>query len=316
MAIAEGNAHIVAALIREEECNANAMDNMFRTPLHWAAALGRTQVVNMLLTPKNVVVAAGAGGGGDHGGGGGGKGGVVGGGGHISFSSGTNGSSSSTTATGVVRTTTTTTTTTGADWSTSDANGATPLHYAAQNNYASTVDAFLSHDAVADIPDLEGRTALMWAACEGADAVVRTMIGAVVDDDDAADVATADLRRQRQRNRVPSDVGATDKTGGTALHVAAFAGKTSTVNLLVELGTPVDGLDLAGHTPLFRACQQGHLMTVQALLEVKARVVDVVDAAGRSPLHWAGLSGHGPIARLLIQHGLSPNHQDHSGRCV
>ena len=52
---------------------------------------------------------------------------------------------------------------------------------------------------------------------------------------------------------------------------------------------------------------------MQTLLEARARV-DVADTAGRSPLHWAGLSGHGPIASLLIKHGLSPNHHDHSGR--
>jgi len=261
VAIAEGNTHIVAALISEEECNVNAMDNMFRTPLHWAAALGRTQVVNMLLTPRS---------------GNGGGGGV----GEIAPNTGCKSDH---------QLASTTPTKTGADWSTSDANGATPLHYAAQNNYDGTVRAFLYHADVTDIPDLEGRTALMWAACEGADDVVRTMISG------------------------GSDIGATDKTGGTTLHVAAYAGKSSTVHLLVSLGGCVDGTDLAGHTPLFRACQQGHLITVQTLLQVKARV-DIADTAGRSPLHWAGLSGHGPIARLLIKHGLSPNHPDHSGR--
>lgn len=265
MAIAEGNTHIVAALISEDECNVNAMDNMFRTPLHWAAALGRTQVVNMLLTPRNVAAT-----------------GVTS--GDQSFGGGSKGESSLAVLTTTMKT--------GADWSTSDANGATPLHYAAQNNYDGTVRAFLSHEDVTDIPDLEGRTALMWAACEGADDVIRTMISG----GGSGDV-----------------IGATDKTGGTALHVAAFAGRSSTVGLLVSLGATVDGTDLAGHSPLFRACQQGHLMTVQTLLEVKARV-DIADTAGRSPLHWAGLSGHGPIARLLIKHGLSPNHPDHSGR--
>ena len=237
------------------------MDNMFRTPLHWAAALGRTLVVDMLLTPRTVV-------------------------GRTEPSRGGGGADSSKVAGEPLAVLTKT----GADWSTSDANGATPLHYAAQNNYDDAVRVFLSHEDVTDIPDLEGRTALMWAACEGADDVVRTMISG------------------------GGDIGATDKTGGTTLHVAAFAGKSSTVHLLVDhLGAAVDGTDLAGHTPLFRACQQGHLMTVQTLLEVKARV-DVTDTAGRTPLHWAGLSGHGPIARVLMKHGLSPNHPDHSGR--
>lgn len=36
---------------------------------------------------------------------------------------------------------------------------------------------FLSHPSVKDEPDLEGRTAFMWAAGKGSDEVIRTMLG-------------------------------------------------------------------------------------------------------------------------------------------
>ena len=48
-----------------------------------------------------------------------------------------------------------------------DNNGVRPLHYAAQNNFGKTVDAMLQHDNVTDVPDDDGRTALMWAAAKG-----------------------------------------------------------------------------------------------------------------------------------------------------
>lgn len=35
---------------------------------------------------------------------------------------------------------------------------------------------FLSHPSVKDEPDLEGRTAFMWAAGKGSDDVIRTML--------------------------------------------------------------------------------------------------------------------------------------------
>ena len=57
-----------------EKCNVSALDNVFRTPLHWAAVLGHSNIVGQLLGSQ-------------------------------------------------------------ADCTSSDANGATPLHYAAQNNY-------------------------------------------------------------------------------------------------------------------------------------------------------------------------------------
>ena len=48
-----------------------------------------------------------------------------------------------------------------------DNNGVRPLHYAAQNNFGKTLDAMLMHDNVKDMPDNDGRTALMWAAAKG-----------------------------------------------------------------------------------------------------------------------------------------------------
>ena len=55
----------------------------------------------------------------------------------------------------------------GADFTTADSNGATALHYAAQSNFSETVKVFLSYDEIEDVPDNEGRTALMWAAGKG-----------------------------------------------------------------------------------------------------------------------------------------------------
>ena len=55
----------------------------------------------------------------------------------------------------------------GADFTAADDNGATALHYAAQGNFSETVEVFLSFDNIEDIPDKEGRTALMWAAGKG-----------------------------------------------------------------------------------------------------------------------------------------------------
>ena len=54
-----------------------------------------------------------------------------------------------------------------ADFTAADGNGATALHYVAQSNFSETVKVFLSFDKIKDIPDNEGRTALMWAAGKG-----------------------------------------------------------------------------------------------------------------------------------------------------
>ncbi|GFR70393.1 inversin [Elysia marginata] len=242
LAVADGNESVVNVLTSVKNVNVSALDNMFRTPLHWAAVLGHSKIVSILLDS-------------------------------------------------------------GADSASSDANGATPLHYAAQNNYSETVSVFLSRH-LTDEPDLEGRTAFMWAAGTGADDVIRASLSAGV------------------------DIQQEDKTGGTgldvdtesicfvicpALHAAALSGHSSTVKLLLDSRARLEVTDQAKHTPLFRACEMGHMDVVQTLIDYGARV-DGLDQDGRSPLHWAALGGHAYICQMLIKYGDGPNVRDHSAR--
>nr|XP_055066106.1 inversin isoform X1 [Misgurnus anguillicaudatus] len=173
----------------------------------------------------------------------------------------------------------------------SDSQGATPLHYGAQSNYADTVAVFLKHHTVRDEPDLEGRTAFMWAAGKGSDDVIKIML---------------DLKKDL-------DINMADKYGGTALHAAALSGHMSTVLLLLEKGAIVDPLDVMKHTPLFRACEMGHRDVILTLIKGGARV-DLVDIDGHSALHWAALGGNAEVCEVLMENGISPNLQDHAGR--
>lgn len=173
----------------------------------------------------------------------------------------------------------------------SDSQGATPLHYGAQSNYADTVAVFLKHHSVRDEPDLEGRTAFMWAAGKGSNDVIKIML---------------DLKKD-------IDINMTDKYGGTALHAAALSGHVSTVRLLLEQGGMVDPLDVMKHTPLFRACEMGHRDVILTLIKGGARV-DLVDIDGHSALHWAALGGNAEVCEVLMENGISPNLQDQAGR--
>uniref|UniRef100_A0A3Q2PIV3 Inversin n=1 Tax=Fundulus heteroclitus TaxID=8078 RepID=A0A3Q2PIV3_FUNHE len=173
----------------------------------------------------------------------------------------------------------------------SDSQGATPLHYGAQSNNAETVGVFLSHPSVKDEPDLEGRTAFMWAAGKGSDDVIRTMLALAP--------------------RI--DINMADKYGGTALHAASLSGHVSTVRLLLEKGATVDSLDVMKHTPLFRACEMGYKDVILTLIEGSA-CVDLVDVDGHTALHWAALGGNAEVCQILMENGISPNVQDHAGR--
>ncbi|XP_063055740.1 inversin isoform X2 [Engraulis encrasicolus] len=173
----------------------------------------------------------------------------------------------------------------------SDSQGATPLHYGAQSNYADTVAVFVRHPSVRDEPDLEGRTAFMWAAGKGSDDVITTML---------------DLKPDL-------DLNMTDKYGGTALHAASLSGHVSTVALLLERGAVLDPLDVMKHTPLFRACEMGHRDVILTLIKGGA-CVDLVDIDGHSALHWAALGGNAEVCEVLMENGLGPDLQDSAGR--
>ncbi|XP_054903757.1 inversin isoform X2 [Poeciliopsis prolifica] len=173
----------------------------------------------------------------------------------------------------------------------SDSQGATPLHYGAQSNNAETVGVFLSHPSVKDEPDLEGRTAFMWAAGKGSDEVIRTMLTLAP--------------------RI--DINMADKYGGTALHAASLSGQVSTVKLLLEKGATVDSLDVMKHTPLFRACEMGYRDVILTLIKGSA-CVELVDVDGHTALHWAALGGNAEVCQILMENGISPNVQDHAGR--
>ncbi|XP_035382348.1 inversin [Electrophorus electricus] len=173
----------------------------------------------------------------------------------------------------------------------SDSQGATPLHYGAQSNYADTVAVFLKHPSVRDEPDLEGRTAFMWAAGKGSDDVIRTML----------------------QLKGELDINMADKYGGTALHAAALSGHVSTVRLLLEQGAMVDPLDVMKHTPLFRACEMGHRDVILTLIKGGACVA-LADVDGHSALHWAALGGNAEVCEVLMENGLGPNLQDQAGR--
>ncbi|CAG11933.1 unnamed protein product, partial [Tetraodon nigroviridis] len=225
-AVADGNEAVVKVLTSYQGCNVTAYDNLFRTPLHWAALLGHARIVHLLLERNT---------------------------------------------SGTIP---------------SDSQGATPLHYGAQSNNAETVRVFLSHPSVKDEPDLEGRTAFMWAAGKGSDDVIRTMLG-----------LTPHI-----------DINMADKYGGTALHATSLSGHVSTVKLLLERGAMVDSLDVMKHTPLFRACEMGHRDVILTLIKGGAQV-DLVDVEGHTALHWAALGGNAEVCQILMENGISPNVQ-------
>ncbi|XP_048464188.1 inversin [Rhincodon typus] len=170
----------------------------------------------------------------------------------------------------------------------SDSQGATPLHYAAQSNFAETVEVFLNHPSVKDDPDLEGRTAFMWAAGKGSDDVLRTML----------------------RVKSDIDINMADKYGGTV----KLSDETPQLFLLIiggsriflsRLGTDCNRFDIfQGRTALHWSCNNGYLEAVKLLLGYSAFPNHMeINEERFTPLDYALLGEHQEVIQYMLEHG-------------
>ena len=109
----------------------------------------------------------------------------------------------------------------------------------------------------------------------------------------------------------------TDKEGYTAMHRAIWAGHEDCVELLCEAGADVHhkGLLHSG-TALGLACQMGREAIVVRLLDrYGASILHAVDIHGMTPLCRATMAGHAGVVHELLHRGASPVQGDAIGRC-
>jgi len=294
LAVAGGNDVVVSSLISLESCDVNALDNMFRTPLHWAAVFGYSTIVSILLNSKADTSSSDSAGATplhyaavnnyaetvevflscpyvkddpDNEG-------------HTAFlwaaSSGADDSVSCFIQHGV-------------DLMQMDKLGTTAVHAAASAGHTSTVQLLLKTDfSLTNAKDLMKRTPLSHACEMGHIKVVKGLItiGVNVNDDQ-------------------------DKDGLSLLHWAAIGGHADVCQLLLSAGIDVDCQDLAGRNALHYAAYGGYVNSMLVLLENKADV-NSQDREGVTSLHWACSKGHMDAVKLLIQYSASINTMEHT----
>ena len=86
------------------------------------------------------------------------------------------------------------------------------------------------------------------------------------------------------------------------LGLAARHARTQIIQLLIESGAAVNGVEESGKTALHVASSSGHRDAVEALIKYGANV-RVLDKAGNTPLHEAARHGHVQIAQYLVENG-------------
>lgn len=104
-----------------------------------------------------------------------------------------------------------------------------------------------------------------------------------------------------------------DRTGGTALHHAARAGRVGMIRVLLAQGADINQRDINGATPLSIAIETSHSAVARALIDAGADVT-LPGHAGVTPLVAAAYKGSADVLDTLLRHGADPKAPDATGK--
>jgi ankyrin repeat protein len=163
-----------------------------------------------------------------------------------------------------------------------------PLADAAEKADWPRVRALLKEHADPNAAQVDGMTAVHWAAYH--------------DDAEAAKLLLAAGASAKAANRY----------GVTPLSLACTNGIEQIVRALLKAGADPNAALRGGETALMTAARTGRVGPVKALLDAGAKA-DAVDRKGQSALFWAAADGHAEVVDLLVKAGADPRARLKSG---
>jgi ankyrin repeat protein len=180
----------------------------------------------------------------------------------------------------------------GADYTTPDNRGVTPLTYAIRNNqYELVAKTIGDTDVNAISNERSGATLLLETISQGNVKIVRLMLDK------------------------GGDTGRTTSIGATALHLAASSANPTLVNDMLARGLDVNAVNSRGNTPLFDAISVASVNVVQNLLATGADV-NHQNNDGLTPLMLAVNKENSDITRMLLLAGADISLKDNEGDTV
>jgi uncharacterized protein len=155
---------------------------------------------------------------------------------------------------------------------------------AAAKGDRSAVRALIQRKADVNAPQIDGTTALHWAAR--------------VDDLELAEILIA----------AGANVAAANREGVTAMQLASINGSAPMLQKLLKAGAdPNAPLDQFQDTALMMASRTGKPDAIRVLLETGAKVNVAETWGGTTPLMWAAAERHAAAVKLLIDAGADVN---------
>jgi ankyrin repeat protein len=185
--------------------------------------------------------------------------------------------------------------------------GETPVMTAARSGSAVGVRHLIEAGADVDASESSrGQTALMWAAAQGHVDVARVLIDAGADLEARSKVRPRLMFVNDASNGGQFDQGVMENLGGySALLFAARQGDVEMASLLLNSGADIAGVAGNGTSPLVVATHSGHGALARMLLDEDADA-NAMDA-GYSAMHAAILRGDLDTVEALLDHSADPN---------
>ncbi|KAM6395677.1 ankyrin-1 isoform 5-T5 [Rhynochetos jubatus] len=194
-------------------------------------------------------------------------------------------------------------------------NGLSPIHMAAQGDHLDCVRLLLQYSAEIDDITLDHLTPLHVAAHCGHHRVAKLLVEKGAKPNSRALNGFTPLHIACKKNHVRvmelllktgASIDAVTESGLTPLHVAAFMGHLPIVKTLLQRGASPNVSNVKVETPLHMAARAGHMDVAKYLLQNKAKV-NAKAKDDQTPLHCAARIGHTGMVRLLLENNANPN---------
>ncbi|KAM4756301.1 ankyrin-1 isoform 2-T2 [Cyanocitta cristata] len=193
-------------------------------------------------------------------------------------------------------------------------NGLSPIHMAAQGDHLDCVRLLLQYSAEIDDITLDHLTPLHVAAHCGHHRVAKLLVEKGAKPNSRALNGFTPLHIACKKNHIRvmelllktgASIDAVTESGLTPLHVAAFMGHLPIVKTLLQRGASPNVSNKV-ETPLHMAARAGHTDVAKYLLQNKAKA-NANAKDDQTPLHCAARIGHTGMVKLLLENNANPN---------
>ncbi|NXG16800.1 ANK1 protein, partial [Grallaria varia] len=194
-------------------------------------------------------------------------------------------------------------------------NGLSPIHMAAQGDHLDCVRLLLQYSADIDDITLDHLTPLHVAAHCGHHRVAKLLVEKGAKPNSRALNGFTPLHIACKKNHIRvmelllktgASIDAVTESGLTPLHVAAFMGHLPIVKTLLQRGASPNVSNVKVETPLHMAARAGHTDVAKYLLQNKAKA-NAKAKDDQTPLHCAARIGHTGMVKLLLDNNANPN---------